>query len=118
MARNPINFVHLLGATKHSLAGLARAWREEQAFRHEVLVLIALFALLFITGKPFATGVLVVGCWLGVMVVELLNSAIENAFNLITMEFNDRVKAGKDMASAAIFLAILANAGLWIVVFF
>ena len=112
------DIAHLFGATRYSLAGLARAWREEQAFRHEVVVLATLAVLLFATGKSLGLSLLTLAAWLLVMVAELLNSAVENAFDLITEERNDRVKAGKDMASAAIFLAILANAALWIVVFF
>lgn len=113
-----INPRHLLGATRHSLAGLARAWRGEQAFRHEVGVLVVLLLALVVTGKDVGDGLLVIGGWLGVMVVELLNSAIEEAFDLISTEWNARIKAGKDMASAAIFVAMIINAGIWIRVFF
>ncbi len=115
--RKLLNPGHLLGAAGYSLAGLARAWREEQAFRHEVLVLPVLVVLLLATGKSWSVALLVLAAWLFVMAAELLNSAVENAFDLITREPDDRVKAGKDMASAAIFLAISANAALWIVVF-
>lgn len=119
MEKKPlINLGHLFGAAGYSLAGLARAWRQEQAFKHEVLVLAALAVILWLTGKPFGLSLVVLGAWLMVMAVELLNSAIENAFDMITQERDDRVKAGKDMASAAILLAIAANVGLWIFVFF
>jgi diacylglycerol kinase (ATP) len=109
---------HLVGAARYSLQGLARAWREEQAFRQEAIVLGILFLALVLTEKSLGLMLLTVGGWLFVMSIELLNSAVENAFNLIDREPNDRVKAGKDMASAAIFLAIAANVGLWIFVFF
>ena len=109
---------HLIGATHYSLQGLGRAWREEQAFRHEVMVLGGLFLLLLLTEKSLGLMLLTLGGWLFVMSIELLNSAVENAFNLIDREPNDRVKAGKDMASAAIFLAVAANVGLWIIIFF
>ena len=46
-----INPKHLMGATKNSLSGLVFAWKGEQAFRHEVLVLVVLAALLAVTGK-------------------------------------------------------------------
>ena len=51
------------------------------------------------------------------MVVELLNSADEESFDLVTIEWNEHVKRGKDMASAAIFLAMVINAGIWAYVF-
>lgn len=112
-----INLHHLLGATCHSLDGLRRAWRGEQAFRHECIALFVLITLLFMTDKSVTDWLLVIGAWLVVMVVELLNSAIEEIFNLISTEWNPRIKDGKDLASAAIFLAMLLNAGIWIHVF-
>lgn len=112
-----LNLHHLVRAGGYSLEGLARAWKQEQAFRHEVLVLPLLVCMLWLTGKPFGLSILAIGGWLLVMAFELLNSAIETAFNMITLERDDRVKAGKDMASAAIFLAIAANVGLWMYIF-
>ena len=112
-----INPGHLMGATRNSLSGLRYAWQGEQAFRHEVLVLIPLVLLLALTGKSAAEWLLVLGGWLAVMVVELLNSADEESFDLVTTEWNSHVKRGKDMASAAIFLAMVINAGLWIYIF-
>ena len=112
-----INPKHLLGATKNSLSGLVFAWKGEQAFRHEVLVLVVLVILLAVTGKTIGEWLLVLGGWLAVMIVELLNSADEESFDLVTTEWNEHVKRGKDMASAAIFLTMLINAGLWLYVF-
>lgn len=109
-----INLRHLKNALFYSLAGLSRAWNNEQAFRHEVL-LCPVIALLLLLLRPGAgwTAAAVAG-WLFVMGFELLNSAIEEAFNLISPEYNEHVKYGKDMASAAIFLALAANGVIWI----
>lgn len=112
-----INPGHLCKAARHSLAGLAHACRAEQAFRHELLVLALLCATLAIMNKPFGDWLLAVGGWLCVMITELLNSAVEEAFDLISTEWNARIKAGKDMASAAVFLAVLINVGIWVRVF-
>lgn len=112
-----INPGHLLGATRNSLAGLVHAWKNEQAFRHEALLLPVLCLLLLFTGKSAGQWLLVVGGWLGVMITELLNSAVEEAFDLISRDWNEHIKAGKDMASAAIFLAIVINVGIWLYVF-
>ena len=111
------DFTHLINATRHSLQGLSRALREEQAFRHEAIVLGILFLALALAEKSPALMLLTLGAWLFVMVIELINSAVENAFDLISREPNERIKAGKDMASAAIFLAIAVNVGLWLYVF-
>jgi diacylglycerol kinase (ATP) len=113
-----MEFGHLFKALDYALQGLRRAWREEWAFRHEVVVLGVLFLLLLVTEKSPALMLLTLGGWLFVMAIELLNSAVENAFDLISKEPNERIKAGKDMASAAIFLAIVVNVLIWIFVFF
>ena len=112
-----VNPKHLLGATRHSLAGLQAAFRTEQAFRHEVLVLVVLVAVLLGLGKGPLVWLAVLGGWLAVMVVELLNSAVEKVCDVASPEWHPLIKASKDMASAAIFLTLLCNAGLWLVVF-
>jgi len=109
-----INLHHLFRALFYSLAGLRRAWRNEQAFRHETLTWpLIILLLLALRPGPGWTAAAVFG-WLLVMALELLNSAIEEAFNLISPEYNEHVKFGKDMASAAIFLALMGNAALWL----
>jgi len=109
---------HLFDSTKHSLAGLASAWRSECAFRHEVFVFAVLVLVLWFTNTPLSKCLLVLGAWLFVMLIELLNSALEEAFDLVTKEYNPHVKRGKDMASAAIFIALIINIFVWIDVFF
>ncbi len=49
------------------------------------------------------------GAWLIVMCLELINSSVEKAFDLIDKNFRDEIKAGKDMLSSAIFFAICFN---------
>ncbi len=107
-----INTTHLLNATRHSFDGLRRAWRE-QAFRHEVLLCPVIVLLLVLLRPGLAWSCALITGWILVMVAELLNTAIEEAFNLISPEYNLHVKYGKDMASAAIFLTLCINGLLW-----
>lgn len=109
-----INFRHLFRAGLYSLAGLQRAWQNEQAFRHEVLVLALIVILLACIQPGFGWSAAAIAGWLFVMALELLNSAIEEAFDLISPERNIHVKYGKDMASGAILVGLVANAALWI----
>ena len=99
--------------TYYSLCGIFRAFREEQAFRYEIFVLAALCAALAWTRPPFLTSAALVGAWLSVMAFELVNGAVERAFDLIDREWNPHIKAGKDMLSGAVFLMILFNLLLW-----
>lgn len=113
-----INLQHLFRAALYSLAGLRRAWTAEQAFRHEVLLCpVILLLLLVLRPGPGWAAAAVFG-WLLVMALELLNSAVEEAFNLISPDYNEHVKYGKDMASAAIFLALAGNGVLWLCMLF
>ncbi len=109
-----INPRHLFRALLFSLAGLRRAFAAEQAFRHEVILLPVIIVALALLrpGLGWSAGLL--AAWLLVMALELLNSAIEEAFNLISPDYNIKVKYGKDMASGAIFVGLCINGLLWI----
>ena len=109
-----IDLRHLFRAGLYSLDGLKRAWVGEQAFRHEVLVLCCIPLLLFFLKPGAGWSAAALCAWLFVMALELLNSAVEEAFDLITKEQNIHVKYGKDMASAAVLLGLIANGILWL----
>ena len=107
-----LNFRHLYGALIYSLSGIKRGCRE-QAFRHEALVFLIMPFALWLIRPGAAWSAALLAAWLLVMALELLNSAIEETLDLITKDSNIHVKYGKDMASAAVFLAICANGLLW-----
>ena len=100
----------------HSLDGLRAAFRHEDAFRQEVflaalLIPAALFMPVAGTGKA-----LMVASVLLVLIVELLNSAIEAAVDRISLEHHPLSKNAKDFGSAAVFLACGLAAVTWIVI--
>jgi diacylglycerol kinase (ATP) len=103
----------LYHASCYSLNGLAYAFKKEQAFELETVVLVLLTAILWMSRLSPFQAILLIGAWLSVMALELINSAVERVFDLIDKDFNPHVKAGKDMLSAAVFLLILFNALLW-----
>lgn len=109
--------IHMFRALGYSLAGLAAGVRLSLSFRQEILVLVAIAVVLALTGKPAGTWLLCGGAWLAVMTAELINTALEEALNLITTDYSPQVKAAKDMASAAVFLLLVFNAAVWLHVF-
>ena len=109
---NPLSRIYK--ATRYSLSGLYCAFKQEQAFEFETVVLTALIAVAFWAELPLLIFVLLIGSWLVVMAFELVNSAVERVFNLIDTKYNPDIKAGKDMLSAAVFLMILFNMALWL----
>ena len=106
--------LHLLKAFRHSLAGLAVAWKEEQAFRLEIVLLPVICVVLLILRPGFSWSVALVAGWLLVLVTELLNSAIERVCNRVSPEFHILIKHSKDMASAAILMILCCNGLLWL----
>ena len=108
------NLKHVWGALKNALAGLRRAWQGEYAFRHEVLILGLMVILLALIRPGIIWSAGLLAAWLLVMALELLNSAIEEFFDLVSPEYNLHVKYGKDMAAAAILIGIAINGLLWI----
>jgi diacylglycerol kinase (ATP) len=109
------NLKHLTGAARNSFRGLRVAWAEETAFRQECFVLAVIVISVFVL-PDLAIGdkILLIGAWLFVMSMELLNTAVECAFDLVSKEFHPLIKKGKDAASAAIFVMICLNVLLWV----
>ena len=105
-------------ATGYSLAGLRAAFRHEQAFRQEVYLLLIVVPLGLWLGDNAIEKVLLIGSWFIVMLAELLNSAVEAVVDRIGSEPHELSGRAKDIASAAVMVA-LALAGLtWFMLIF
>lgn len=103
----------IVDATRYSLAGLAAAVRHETAFRQE-LVLAAVFVPLgLVLGADGVERALLAGSILFVLVVELVNSAIEATVDRISPEEHPLAKRAKDLGSAAVMLALLQTGAVW-----
>ncbi len=100
-------------ATGYSFAGLRAGWGEI-AFRQEALAALILLPLSFWLGSNWAETALLAGSIIALMVVELLNTAIETAIDRIGPEWHDLSKRAKDMGSAAVLLSLLFCCGVWI----
>lgn len=111
---NPL--LRLVRATGYSLAGLGVTFRNEPAFRQELLVLLLVMPLAFWLGESGVEYALLIGSWLLVITVELLNSAIESVVNRIGSERNDLAGRAKDCGAAAVFVAIVLSIVVWLLV--
>ena len=105
----------LAKATAFSWAGLRAAFREE-AFRLELMATIVVAPLGLWLGRSGAERALLLGSWLLVMVVELINSAVETIVNRIGLEEHELSGRAKDLGSAAVFGAILLAVTVWVIV--
>jgi diacylglycerol kinase (ATP) len=101
-----------------ALQGLRAAFEHEYAFRLEVLVAaIALPAALLLPASSAGKALMIASILL-VLIVELLNSALEAAVDHTSLEQHPLAKRAKDIASAAVFLSILNALAVWGVVLF
>ena len=100
-------------ATGYSLAGLHDAWAEK-AFRQEALAAMVLVPASFLVGRDWTQVALLAGSVLLVMIVELLNTAVESAIDRVGTERHPLSRRAKDMGSAAVLLSLLLAAGIWI----
>jgi len=103
-------------ATLYSLAGLRSVFIHERAFREEVYVLVVVAPLGWYLGQTGVERTLLIGSWLAVIVVELLNSAIEAVVDRTGREHHDLAGRAKDYGSAAVFCAIALSVLTWILV--
>lgn len=103
----------VIRAAGYSVAGLQGAYRGESAFRQEFWLAVVLLPLAFWLGRGWVETALLAGSVVIVLIVELLNSAIEAAIDRISFEIHDLSKRAKDIGSAAVFLSLLLCAGIW-----
>jgi len=100
-------------AAGYSIEGLRAGWHEK-AFRQEALAAMVLLPVSVWLGKGWVETALLAGSVVIVMIVELLNTGIETAIDRIGPEWHGLSKRAKDMGSAAVLLALLLCAGIWI----
>ena len=96
----------IVRAAGYSLAGLRTALRRESAFRQEVILFIALAPLGAWLGRNGIERTLLVGSLMIVLIVELLNSAVEAAIDRISKKHHKLSGRAKDMGSAAVYLSL------------
>ncbi|TAJ75808.1 MAG: diacylglycerol kinase [Gallionellaceae bacterium] len=106
----------LMNAFKYSCAGLREAYRNEDAFRQEVRLAIVLLPLAFWLEPTMFGRALMVGSVLLVIIVELLNSAIEATVDRISLDDHSLAKRAKDIGSAAVLMSLLNLIAVWTLV--
>ncbi|MGB9108721.1 MAG: diacylglycerol kinase [Telluria sp.] len=108
----------IAAAFRYSIAGFQTAWRHEHAFRQEMMVAVPATILALVL-KISAFQKLALIAVLGlVLLVELLNAAIEAVVDRVSLERHPLSKAAKDLGSAAVALAIAMAVATWAVVLY
>jgi diacylglycerol kinase (ATP) len=105
----------LLLATVNSWNGLRAAARSEEAFRQELWVFVLAVPLAYLIGDGLWQRVAMIGVVVLIMVVELLNTAIEKLSDHVTPHSHPAIGRIKDMGSAAVGLSLLLAGAVWLV---
>jgi len=107
-------FERIINAFKFTLKGVQSAWSNEEAFRQEALVLILVIPAGLFIPETFLQKGLFICAWLLVLVIELLNSAIESVVDRIGYGKHPLSGQAKDMGSAAVFIGICLAVIIWV----
>lgn len=114
MANQLSGLKRIYNAMGYSLKGLSAAWRHEAAFRQEAVIAILAIVLAYYLESDAISRILLIGSvWL-VLVMETINSAIEAVVDRIGPELHPLSGRAKDLGSAAVALAIILAAWVWI----
>lgn len=106
----------LWNALGYSRDGLSAAWKNEAAFREELLLAAITIPLAFYLGKTGIDRALMIGSILLILIVEILNSGLEAVVDKASPEKHELAKRAKDMGSAAVLLSLINAAVIWALV--
>jgi diacylglycerol kinase (ATP) len=116
MANQLPGLTRIYKAASYSVKGLTAAWKNEAAFRQEAVAAIIAIILALWLDIDAISRILLIGSVVLVIIIEVINSAIETVVDRIGSEFHGLSGRAKDMGSAAVFLAILLALFIWITV--
>ena len=114
MRKNKRGIKHLLCAFRYSWNGLSAAIKNETAIRHELILGVVHIAALMIVPMSLISRFVLIVLWILLIVVELINSAIESVVDLVTPNFHPLAGLAKDYGSAAVFLCLIMIALAWV----
>ena len=113
MRKTTNGVIRLWRATGYSIEGLKAAWRNEAAFRQECFAMVVLLPAAFFLGSDALERALLIFSFLLILVVELINSALESAIDRIGPERHELSGRAKNLGSAAVMLSLIAAAVVW-----
>ncbi|MFP1962483.1 diacylglycerol kinase [Lonsdalea quercina] len=113
MMNKATGITRLVKATGYSLQGLKQAWRHEAAFRQETILTLAGIIIACWLPVSILERLLLIGALVLIVIVELLNSAIEAVVDRIGPEYHELAGRAKDLGSAAVLVACLLAAVVW-----
>lgn len=114
MTNNAVGITRIIKAAGYSWKGLRAAWQHEAAFRQELVAAVITVIIACWLDVSVLARVMMIGSVALVIIVEVLNSAIEAVVDRLGNEFHELSGRAKDMGSAAVLLAILLAVFVWL----
>jgi len=111
--QNAKGLKRIINAFFFSLAGFKATWSHEEAFKQEVILFIVTTPLAIWLGETSVEKLLLIGSVILVLVVELLNSAVEAVVDRVGFDYHELSGRAKDIGSAAVMLSLLWAAVTW-----
>lgn len=115
---NGLGLMRVLRAAACSMAGLRSAWKNEAAFRQELTLCCVMAPIAIFLGDTGIERALMLGSLVMVLIVELLNSAVEAVVDRVSTQHHELSGRAKDIASAAVFLSLLNVVIIWVLLLF
>lgn len=116
--QNLKGIARLIAAGKNSMAGLTACWTHEEAFRQEILLSIIGIPVALHLGETPIEQVLLIGSLFLLMIIELLNSAVEATVDRIGLEHHELSGRAKDIGSAAVLFGMILVGLTWFLILF
>ena len=107
----------LINAFGYSIAGTLAAFKHEDAFRQEVILMTILTPVAIYYGETAVDQALMISSLLLIIIVELLNSSIEATVDRISVKHHKLAKRAKDIGSAAVFFSLINASLIWFLIF-
>jgi diacylglycerol kinase (ATP) len=103
----------IINAFGYSMKGLRAAFKHESAFRQESVLLLIMLPIAILLGQTIVDYSILIGSLLLVLIVELLNSAVETVVDRVGDEYHDLAGRAKDIGSAAVFVSLVNVLVIW-----
>lgn len=107
---------HLFKNTKYAIDGLIHAIKTESSFRLELFASVFIIAGIIFIDTSLTNKLILLVTGILVLIVELINSAIENVVDLVTKDFTPLAKSSKDIGATAVMFSIALHVTCWIVI--
>jgi diacylglycerol kinase (ATP) len=105
--------LRIMNAFRYSADGLAAAWHHEDAFRQEMVLAAVMVPTALMLPVTLLEKILLITVVIQVLIVEILNTAVEAAIDRQSFEINPLAKRAKDLGSAAVMLSLVLAGGVW-----